>query len=289
MFEYAGHKQRRAEPEIKQFQFHVNKHASIAELEPEPDNPIPFDMLKHAHRYRREDYDRKCSVSQYVLFVLDTSASIEISEFENMTTALRCLVPHFCNPINIAVMTFDDHYFMEFCFDCFDNTCEGRKKAADAIRAINHRYKGFTHTGGAVRCIEELLTNRQICNFNMDEDPHRDIRCIDIVLITDGHSNGPLDVCEEIYNSRLQSDQKMKVHAIGIGDYHNMNEIQCLSGSEEGLLFSTFKQFTDTLNEVVKLLGHVPPGNPYTCINTEDPLLGMVNKEVCHAAACNKI
>ena len=68
------------------------------------------------------------SVSQYVLFVLDTSASIEISEFENMTTALSCVVPHFCNPINIAVMTFDDHYFMEFCFNCFDNTCEGRKK-----------------------------------------------------------------------------------------------------------------------------------------------------------------
>ena len=162
MFEYAGHKQRRAEPEIKQLQFHVNKHASIAELEPEPDNPIPFDMLKHAHRYKREDYDRKCSIAQYVLFVLDTSASIEISEFDNMTTALSCLVPHFCNPINIAVMTFDDHYFMEFCFNCFDNTCEGRKKAADAVGAINHRYKGFTHTGGAVRCVEELLTNQQI-------------------------------------------------------------------------------------------------------------------------------
>ena len=71
----------------------------------------------------------------------------------------------------------------------------------------------------------------------MDEDPHRDIRCIDIVFITDGHSNGPLDVYEEIYNSRLQSDQKMKVHTIGIGDHHNMDEIKCLSGSEEGLLF----------------------------------------------------
>ena len=27
----------------------------------------------------------------------------------------------------------------------------------------------------------------------MDEDPYGDIRCIDIVFITDGHSNGPLD------------------------------------------------------------------------------------------------
>ena len=42
----------------------------------------------------------------------------------------------------------------------------------------------------------------------MDEDPHRDICCIDIVFITDGHSNGPLDVYEEMDNSRLQSDQK---------------------------------------------------------------------------------
>ena len=57
----------------------------------------------------------------------------------------------------------DDYYFMEFCFNCFDNTCEGRKNAADAIGAINHRYKGFTHTGtgGAVRCVEKLLTNGQ--------------------------------------------------------------------------------------------------------------------------------
>ena len=116
----------------------------------------------------------------------------------------------------------------------------------------------------------------------MDEDPYRDIRCIDIVFITDGHSNGPLDVCEEMYNSCLQSDQKMKVHAIGIGDHHNMDEIKCLSGSEGGLLFQHL-----TLNEVVKLLGHVPPGDPYTCIiNIEEPLLDTVNKEVCHAAAC---
>ena len=248
-------------------------------------------MLNHGHRYRRcQDYNRECSKSQYILFVLDTSGSISNSDFEAMTDALGCLVPLFCNPIKVAVMTFADNFYMEFDFDCYDgNTCQDRKDIAAAIGEITHRRGGWTYTGGAVRCVEELLTNKQIANFSI----HEHTRCLDVVLITDGQSNGPLDVCQEMNESSLLSDGKIKVHAIGIGNV-NKAEISCLTGNNRNgweLFFPDFSSFTGALNLIVHDLKNPRASNgkdEFSCINS-DILPVREGNQQCIADACSEI
>lgn len=280
--------------EMKPSHIHINSHSLNAELEPELDNPIPFDVLKHGHRYRRDNH-RECSESQHILFVLDTSGSIGFSNFRKMTNALSCLVPLFCNPIEVAVITFDDEYFMEFCFNCFSSTCEGRKAASDAIAAIPYHYPGLTYTGGVVRCVNNLLTNRQMCDFSIDDE---DTHCLDVVFITDGRSNGHIDVCHEIKISRLHREKKIAVHAIGIGPNVNQNEINCLKKNDtnnliKNLHFSSFEEFTTTLNEVVSFLkndtfnGDGNGGHLYTCtnayLNPQSDNNALCNTDVCNA------
>ena len=251
-------------------------------------------MLKHGHRYRRQGYDRECKESQYILFVLDTSGSISDNAFERMTTALGCLVPLFCNPIKVAVMTFTDNFYMEFSFDCYGNTCQERKDAAAAIGAITHRSGPRTLTGGAIRCVDELITNRQIANFSIDEDT----RCLDVVFITDGQSNGPLDVCQEMSESEMLSNKKIKVHAIGIDDNVNMNEIACLSGNNTNgltLFFPNFNDFIMALNGIVHDLTKYRPSSesdidPFVCINSDVyPVREGLSNRPCIADACNEM
>lgn len=272
--------------EMKPSHININSHSSNAELEPEPDNPIPFDMLKHGHRYRRDNH-RECSESQHILIVLDTSGSIGVSNFREMTASLSCLVPLFCNPIQVGVITFSRNYFLEFCFDCFDNTCEGRNATANAIRAIPYR-GGMTYTGGVVRCVNELLTNQlqQTCNFDIDDG---DTHCLDVVFITDGYSNGPIDVCQEINNSRLHNDSKIEVHAIGIGNSVNMAEIDCLSKGHESIFYEKFDDFIKGLKGIVTMVKNGTKdleGNPYTC-TASIPQADVPT--LCNMDACNAI
>ena len=163
--------------------------------------------------------------------MLDTSGSIPDSDFEAMNDALSCLIPLFCNPIKVTVMTFGHDFYIEFGFDCYDgNTCQDRKDTAAAIGAITH-HKGWTYTGGAVQCVDELLTNQQIAVLMKIH-----VALMLYSLLHDGRSNGPLNACREINQSRLLSDRRVKIHSIGIGNV-NENEINCLSGSESGIFF----------------------------------------------------
>ena len=195
------------------------------------------------------------------------------------------------NPIKVAVMTFARDFYMEFGFDCYDgNTCQDRKDAAAAIGAITHRNGPRTYTGGAVRCVEELLTNQQIANFSI----HEHTRCLDVVFITDGRSNGPLDVCHEMSDSSLLSDGKIKVHAIGIGNV-NKAEIACLTGNNRNgleIFFPDFSHFTSALNLIVYDL-KTPSTNgddidPYICVNSDIHPVNEGNQQ-CIADACSEI
>ena len=112
----------------------IKSQSEKIEHEPLPNNPLAFDVAEHGARYRR------CNCVpdgiQHILFVLDTSGSIGESDFNRVTAKLSELVILFCKPIKVAVMTFDHEYFVEFCFNCFDNTCDGRSMTSTAISTI---------------------------------------------------------------------------------------------------------------------------------------------------------
>ena len=63
----------------------------------------------------------------------------------------------FCNPVSLAVMTFSHNFHREFCFNAFDNNCNGRQNTKSAMRNIGYR-GGSTSTSEAVDCaFDEML------------------------------------------------------------------------------------------------------------------------------------
>lgn len=241
---------------------HINKRRS-ATPEPEPlsVDPTPFNIREHGSRYRRQTDHCYPDGIQHILFVLDTSGSIGTTQFERLTEALSFLTTLFCRPIKIAVLTFNQDYYVEFCFNCFDNTCGGRVAAGERIKNIQYR-GGWTHTAGAAQCVCNAILN-ETCGL------HPDANCIDVVFITDGRSNDPKrKVCTEI---ECLHERGINTFAIGITDYVNQDELECiaenaLDPNEVHLFnFDSFEDFEAILYDIVNILTDPDPNNEYVC------------------------
>ena len=252
---------------------HIDNRRSTAEPEPLPVDPIEFDMFEHGERYRRS-YGSRCRPNdiQHILFVLDTSTSIGRRNFDRVTAALSKLVVLFCKPIKVAVMTFDHEFYVEFCFDCFDNTCAGRVAAGDAVRSIPYYRPGssgvrFTHTGGATQCIcDYVLTSS--CGI------YSSANCIDVVYITDGRSNDPrLNVCKVV--KCLHNQRRVNTYAIGIARADPV-ELQCIIDDDINqnvfhlFNFDSFDDFEDTIDTLIEVLQQ--GGTDYVCVDPQTPL-----------------
>ena len=225
---------------------------------------VPPHNLRMRHpRQSFLDNDKDCP-RRSILFVLDTSGSIGSASFTRMTTAVSSLVTLFCAPTQFAVLTFSSLLRLEFCFDCFNNTLRGRTDARQAI--INIKYRGrLTNTGEAARCVCNELLDRYKCGLWRDS-------CIDVIFITDGYSNGALDVCSEVQCIHNHPYRYINTYAIGINRY-NESEIKCLSrysNSEEVVFgFESFDEFFGYLNNVTARL--ISPVNlaKYSCLNRD--------------------
>ena len=185
-----------------------------------------------------------------------------------MTTAVSSLVPLFCFPTQFALMTFSSLLRLEFCFNCFNNTLNGRRAARQAIINTRYRHGPWTRTGEAVRCVCSELLDRYKCGL----DP---FSCIDVVFITDGHSNNALDVCREVQCLHNHPSRIINTYAIGINNY-NETEIRCLSSysnSEQVVFgFESFNEFVSYLNNVTARLLSPVNHEIYNCINRDRSL-----------------
>ena len=233
----------------------VKEQHLLLEPTPLPVDPIPFDIIRHSTRYRRQNSDVNCyNDTRYVLFLLDTSGSIGPHDFGNMTSSLSTLVHYFCRWIKVAAMTFSDEHFIEFCFDCFDDDCRGRDNARDAMHNIRYR-GGWTHTGLATQCAcDDVLS--PICGFpDVTELSEPDPICLDVIYVTDGQSNGDTKVCQKVqclYNLRSLG-VNLTVYAFGVDDY-NEDELKCISRPRiaDPILNPIFKvdSFEDLANKI---------------------------------------
>ena len=220
----------------------------------------PYSHIRHPRQ------SNKC-LHRSILFALDTSGSIGRESFTRMTKAVSHLVTLFCVPTQFAVMTFSTLLRLEFCFNCFDNSLPGRRAAGQAIS--NAKYRGrLTHTGEAARCVCNELLDRYKCGLWTDS-------CIDVVFITDGYSNGALEVCREVqclHNHRYRS---INTYAIGINNY-NEREIKCLtkysSTEEVAFGFESFEEFFGYLNNVTARLKEPVNIGKYNCLNRDRSL-----------------
>ena len=251
------------------------RRRSTAEPQTLPVDPTPFNIIEHGARYKRQ---ANCQLGpddfRYILFVLDTSGSVGTTDFNTVTTLLSQLTPLFCYPIKIAVMTFDHEYFVEFCFGEYDNTGRGRAAVGEAIGNILYIREGqgpgtrWTHTAGAAQCV---------CNYMLSATCGLPVSagCIDVVFITDGHSNDPSrNICEEI--PCLHTRRGVNTFAIGIGGAR-LQELKCMVDPNLGLDdyhvfdFLSFNEFANELEKIISLLLNAPTTG-YHCLNpTTDP------------------
>ena len=99
----------------------------------------------------------------------------------------------------------------------------------------------------------ELVTQpgELLDQFKCGLDP---FSCIDVVFITDGHSNGALDVCHEVECLYNHPSHHINTYAIGINNY-NATEMRCLSNSEEVVFgFGSLNEFEGYLKNVTMRL-----------------------------------
>ena len=228
--------------------------------------PIQFDKNEHGHRIRRQVQKCEPKDTQYILFVLDTSGSIQKENFEKMLEAVGNLTVMFCKPIKVAIMTFDHEFHLEFCFDCFNySDISGFFDAKDAIEKIQYRFGG-THTGGAAQCICNELINPN-CGLPTDPKP-----CVDVIFITDGHSNDPyLDICQTVKCLHNHSID-MNVYSLGINNYDE-DELKCIQESTNDLSVFRYSSFDDFYASVQKIDSQLLDINTnHTCAYADESL-----------------
>ena len=261
-------------------EFSSNAPQSIPVLDdsiiPEPYNfTLQLDITRTHHRRRR--MSSTCN-DRYLLFMLDTSASIGRNTFTRMVSNLSELVPLFCRNTKIAAMTFGSHSYHEFCFKCPVNNNE---QIQAAIKGITY-HSGWTHTGEAVKCAcDNILTVP--CGLPNNKSYSECPAPIDVVIITDGKSNGNLDVCEEAKCLHNHSFYNISTFSIGIGNY-NTAELNCIEDGDDdnGHVFD-FDDFNE-LEELIQIVfdylttpinSTLPPDDPtnyHLCYNLNKPL-----------------
>lgn len=219
-------------------------------------------------RFRRQLPGCQPDGTQYMLFLLDTSGSIGSTDFERMKVAISKLIGLFCKPTKFAVMTFSHRFNLEFCFNCHENTCDGRKEISKAISDITYR-GGATYTAGATKCVHEDLLSAS-CGLDAQAN------CISVVYITDGKSNDPtLQVCQEIQH--LRNSLGVQTFAIGIDNYDE-NEIQCIGQTATSMSvfrYESFDEFVERLDDIIEMLLFPPNPSQRQCSNhLGEPLPG---------------
>lgn len=230
--------------------------------------PIPFNMVEHGARLRRQGASSQCGDDdiQHILFVLDSSGSIGSTSYQRMKDAIGKLVPLFCSQIQTALVDFGTNINLEYCFDCFDNTYNGRTAAKNAISKAQY-HNSMTNTGATAKCIcDELL--------NSDCGISRTPECLDVVFITDGQSNDPkYKICNEV--KCLHQRTGISTYAIGINNYKKA-ELDCISHSSSlmnAFKYESFKDFEDSIEDIIRRLAANPTiDGKYSCVKRDSTL-----------------
>ena len=250
----------------------IHSHPSLPVLHddiiPEPYNL--GDQLKVIDRHhRRQRRMSPCCGDRYVLFILDTSGSIGPTVFADMVKNLSTLVPLFCKNTRIAAMTFGTHIYHEFCFNCFYND-HFSNKLKEALSSIPY-HGGGTHAGRALKCAcDEILTTA--CGLPSEQDYKECPAPIDVVVLTDGHTNGPLDVCETAKCLHGHTVYDINTFAIAVNTF-DQDKLKCIANQnnpdDDNIFYiDTFEELSTLIGEIIDYLSNPGPGGVYPiCYN----------------------
>ena len=224
--------------------------------------PKPFDVdeyLSHFKRHHKTRSSRQATIiappskakNRYALFILDGSGSITNTYFQKMKFFVGQLAFIFQSCGFTGVMTYNDCTYLQFNFTCYKYKATYATHNAMLQKILDIPYpNGLTGTGDAIeRAFEDVL------KFIAEDAAE-----IDVIIITDGHSNTGRDPClvaNEIWN-KIEIRSKVNVFPIGIGNI-NYSELHCLMGEDPKinnplhvLNFTTLEKIGDQVfNEVI--------------------------------------
>ena len=240
--------------------------------------PKPYDLNKHLDAVKPHYHKRRMTPTcddRYLLFMLDTSGSIGEATFTRMVSNLSKLLPLFCGNTKIAAMTFGSHIYHEFCFKC---PASNKGQIQDAIKSIPY-HGGSTRTGEAIKCAcDNILTIP--CGLPKRKSYRKCPAPIDVVIITDGMSNGFLNPCDQAKCFHSHPFYDVSTFSIHIGSYYNKAELNCLKDVDDvddaDHIFFDVDNFDDLeklFEEVRAYLNntsHNDP-NPRLCYHVTDP------------------
>ncbi len=191
--------------------------------------------------------------SRSILIVLDTSSSIGHKNFKRMTKAIAELTQHFCGKVQLAVAKFNQHAFLDRCFNC------PAKSRFDLARFIRDEV-AFEDTGSSGKNVDNAVCiNRKVFSSGCDNST-RLADCVDIIYVTDGGiSNSSCGQVKTWLSSQSDICSKSKVFAIGIGNEITDEELQCIASSATGNMQTAFKfdnfiDFQKYISKSVQLL-----------------------------------
>ena len=185
----------------------------------------PFDFDGHlsaitTHRLKRQTPAKK----RYILFILDSSGSVRVNNFNATKNVLSDILPLFCGNTLFAVMSYGAKLERNICFNCNQgNTFTERAQFGAALRSIVYHRGRYTRSGDAIRCACDYMLS-PTCGYESGADA-----ITDVIFLTDGHSNRGEDVC--FATTCIPDD--VNVISIGIGNNLDYDELKCIEGDNK--------------------------------------------------------
>ena len=189
--------------------------------------PIPFNVeeyLSHFKRHHKRQTSHQDTGNRYALFILDGSGSIRKENFNTMISFASDMAFVFQHCGFTAVIVYDECTYLSYDFNNFrGHTPETIIELTDCILNTNYP-NGLTASGYAIRkAYEDVLNTIQGI-----------VQEIDIIFITDGHSNTGESPCREAndyWEELHEKTENVHVYPIGIGHNVNHTELHCIMGS----------------------------------------------------------
>ena len=186
-----------------------------------------------------------------IMFVLDSSSSIWIKDYENQLKFVADLVENFNvgkdkSQIRVGAITFSDHAYLEFPLDRYTDPTELK----EAILNIAYR-TGRTNTADALSLLKEQVEP----NLQTNKGPTV------AIVITDGQSADPVETKVE---AKKLHQLGITVYAIGVGNsrMYDINELKTIASDPDNGVYTVSSY--SALKEITKTF-HIQPCKGKSC------------------------
>lgn len=260
----------------------VNPHSSFPTLHEEIPEPFNLEenlrIINRRNLRQRRDPKINCCRDRYVLFMIENSENVGEDKFNRTISNISTIIQTFCDYTKIAVMTFNENVYNEFCFNCYEHEQLMTKTAEVQYNPGS----GEVNVAKAIECACGTILTESCGLPNIDEYK----KCpapIDVIVMTTAKSSDSTAVCEAAKCLHNQTLYDINVYAIGINNF-NQFELDCIVNqndlNEHNIFYMRdYDEFEILLNRIRDLLLKQSQDDPkaLTCFNPSSRYIQQKN------------